>query len=461
MADISIDDMINARQQMQPGFKKAQPLNRFENRKDLITDAGHDVWVDHYGEGGPIDIDSLSPEDKAYLESVWKEIGDAEAAAAADPRTAIEAYRNKQAAIAQDVRDDRERLYNTGKDMEDEPGFTGTTGGGTMDPDKPMNRIGAKKPRKNETADSYDYYMDDSGEMDITENKVASGVGQKAKGAAKYAAKKIQKSDPGVEVKETLETETVDPEAEAHLRDIIGDDLYDLFKNHPDRLGGMLKTVMHTAEDAPLIRSAPASDINGIIDARMAARAANEPFSKASPEAGKVHYVSPVTRFDIITPQASALFKQNPDLFYGAIINALGKAFKNAESPDDINAYDAVKALSKKLFGDLDMGSETTAPNVSLTTDFNPGDDDLEMGTTVVNTVDDASKPVDADNVVSEEVDTSKPEYTEAYDKWNKENNKLKGGLFDPSSRKGAKVAGTTAAAAAPIDAAKIAVPDF
>lgn len=461
MANVNIDDMINAKQQAQPGFKKGgQPVTPFKGRGQLTQDE-YDAEYEALKDSGLDEYDRAAFADDA----AWAYNHDSVEVApntyrnVPSPRPALDAYKNKQAALAADAADDRARA-------------------GAMDFQRiksvPMNQIGVNKPREKVVTHSDGERglipHDDTEEIDPTGSY--NGMRDRAVDFLTYdedmadAKEKKSKSEKKIDKKEVKKSEdapAADDEAEAKLRDIIGDDLFEMFKNNPERLGGMLKTVRNIAEDAPIIRSA-GSDVDGIINGRMAARAANEPyrFAKASPEAGKEHKVSPVSRFDIITPEAAQLYKTNPDLFFGAIIHALGKAFSNAASPDDISTYDAVKALPKKLFGDIEMGSEDALPNVNLATDFNPEDDDYEMGSTIVNTLEDPSKGVSADNAISEEVDTSNPAYNTAYKKWKN----VQGGLFDPSSRKGARVAGTAGAAtnggaAAPVSGANVQVPDF
>ena len=115
---VSIDDMIDARQQVQPGFKKGgQPLSYFKNRDVIAGEAADKAEKDasfayfHDGENS-----KLGHPDAAWVRTYDETL--------ADPKTAVQAWKNKQEAIASDAADDLKASDPEGEKAESEEEIT-------------------------------------------------------------------------------------------------------------------------------------------------------------------------------------------------------------------------------------------------------------------------------------------------------------------------------------------------
>lgn len=235
MTDISIDDMIAARTEARPDFKKGgQPRAWAPNRDDFISDAGHDVYTGYYGEGTTEPIP----------QEIQDEIDEAVEHAAKDPRVAIKAAKAKKDALDEDASKDLHKENAVRMNRED------------VD----QSKIGADKPR---AAD---------GEV-ITDE---SGYFQSQKGAAERGKAVVSEPSPN---DPATSNKSYYGEESPYLQDMM-DELMAKYDLTPDAAYNIASRQIYGNSDKPLFKSEGAD-----IDAKI--------FSNQFEKGGQ-----PVTRFE-------------------------------------------------------------------------------------------------------------------------------------------------------------------
>lgn len=155
MTNISIDDMITARAEARPDFKKGgQPVRGFKGRNEIAGDAADKAAQD--AEDAAFYAESDSPLE-TDPERAWERTYDK---TLTSPKTAIQAYKNKQDALNRDSEGDR----YTQMVIEDD-----------RDTRYPMNDIGAEKPRVERTTRIPDG-PEEFETLDVTELPAGKGL---------------------------------------------------------------------------------------------------------------------------------------------------------------------------------------------------------------------------------------------------------------------------------------------